>query len=97
MTMRGRQHRRQDERETAGAGREVYADLTGRFPLANNGSEYLLVALRKETRFGFVKALANKRGETIKVAMVEIQLCCVVFVASTVMKNESLWAHLTTG
>ena len=52
MTMRGRQHRRQDDRETIGAGREVCADLTGRLPMAHNGSGYLLVALRRETRFG---------------------------------------------
>ena len=74
MTMRGRQHRRQDDRETAGAGREVCADLTGRLPLAYNGSEYLFGALRRETRFGFVKALTNKRSETVKKAMVDMQL-----------------------
>ena len=34
--------------------------------VAYNGSEYLLVALRRETSFGFVKALANKRTETIE-------------------------------
>ena len=34
-------------------GGEVCADLTGRLPMAYNGSEYLLVALRRETRFGF--------------------------------------------
>ena len=66
MTMRGRQHCRQDERETAQAGREVCADLTGRLPVACNGSEYLLVALRRETRLGVSKALANKRSETSK-------------------------------
>ena len=49
-------HRRQDERETAGAGGEVCADLTGRVPLAFNGSEYLMVALRRETRFGFCQS-----------------------------------------
>ena len=74
MTMRGRQHRRQDDRETAGAGREVCADLTGRLPMAYNGSEYLLVALRRETRFGFVRALMNKRSETIKDAMIDMRL-----------------------
>ena len=74
MTMRGQQHRRQDDRETAGAGGEVCADLTGRLPMAHNGSEYLLVALRRETRFGFVKALTNKRNETVKEAMVDMQL-----------------------
>ena len=42
--------------------------------MAYNGSEYLLVALCRETRFGFVKALANKRGQTIKVAMIDMQL-----------------------
>ena len=35
----------------------------------NNGSEYLLVALRRETRFGFVKAFTNKRSETIRDAI----------------------------
>ena len=74
MTMRGRQHRRQDDRETAGARGEVCADLTGRLPVAYNGSEYPLVALRRETRFGFVKALTNKRSETVKEAMVDMQL-----------------------
>ena len=74
MTMRGRQHRRQDDRETAGAGGEVCADLTGRLPVAYNGSECLLVALRRETRFGCVNALANKRRETIKDAMIDMQL-----------------------
>ena len=39
-----------------------------------NGSEYLLVALRRETRFGFVKALKNKRSETINDAMIDMQL-----------------------
>ena len=73
MTTRGRQHRRQDESETTGAAGEVCADLTGRLPLACNGSEYLLVALRRETRFGFVQASAN-RSETIKDAMVDMQL-----------------------
>ena len=72
-TMRRRQHRRQDERETAGTSGEVCADLTGRFPVAHNRSEYLLVALRRETRFGFVKTLANKRSETIKDAMIDMQ------------------------
>ena len=32
MTMRGRQYRRQDDRETAGTGGEICVDLTGRFP-----------------------------------------------------------------
>ena len=66
-TMRRRQHRRQDERDTAGAGGEVSANLTGRLPIAHSGSEYLLIALRRET-------LANKRSETIKDAMVDMQL-----------------------
>ena len=66
--------RRQDDRETAGAGGEVCADLTGRLPTAYNGSEYLLVALRRETRFGFVKALTNQGSETIKDAMIDVQL-----------------------
>ena len=74
MTMRGRQHRRHDDRETAGAGREVCADLTGRLPMAYNGSGYLLVALRRETRFGFVRGLMNKRSETIKDATIDMQL-----------------------
>ena len=39
-----------------------------------NGSEYLLVALRRETRFGFVRASMNKRRETIKDAMIDMQL-----------------------
>ena len=42
MTMRGRQHRRQDDRETAGAGGEVCADLTGRLPMAYNVSEFFV-------------------------------------------------------
>ena len=37
-------------------------------------NEYLLVALRRETRFGFVRALMNKRSETIKDAMIDMQL-----------------------
>ena len=74
MTMRGRQNRRQDERETAAAGREVCADLTGRLPMAYNESEYLLVAERREKCFDFAKSLANKRSETIKDAMVDVQL-----------------------
>ena len=48
-----------------------------RWKIANglhNVSEYLLVALRRETRFGFVKALTNKRRETIRHAMVDLQL-----------------------
>ena len=74
MTMRGPQHRRRDDRETAGTVGEVCADLTGRLPMAHNGSEYLLVSLRRETRFGFVRALMNKRSETIKDAMIDMQL-----------------------
>ena len=42
--------------------------------MAYNGSEYLLVALRRQTRFGFVKALTNKRSETIKDATADMQL-----------------------
>ena len=42
--------------------------------MAYNGSEYLMVSLRRETRFGFVKALMNKRSETIKDAMIDTQL-----------------------
>ena len=42
--------------------------------MAHNGSEYLCVALRRERRFGFVEALANKRSETIKDAMIDMQL-----------------------
>ena len=42
--------------------------------LTHNGSEYLLVALRRDTRMGFVKALTNKRSETVKEAMVDMQL-----------------------
>ena len=42
--------------------------------MGHNGSEYLLVALRREIRFGFVKALTNKRSETVKEAMVDMQL-----------------------
>ena len=51
MTMRGRQHRRQDDRETAGAEKKFVVDLTGRAPMAYNGSEYLLVAQRNTFRF----------------------------------------------
>ena len=40
--------------------------------MAYNGSEYLLVALLRGTRFGFVRALANKRNETIKDAMIDM-------------------------
>ena len=54
--------------------KQVCAGLTGRLALAYNESEYLLVALGRETRFGFVKALSNKRSETIKDAMVNMQL-----------------------
>ena len=60
MTMRGRQHRRQDDRETAGAGGEVCADLTGRLPMAQNGSEYLLVALRRENTFRFCQSVEEQ-------------------------------------
>ena len=57
-----------------GLGEKFCADLTGRLPMALIGSEYLLVALRRETRCGFVKALTNKRSETVKEAMVDMQL-----------------------
>ena len=57
MTMRGRQHRRQDERETAGAGGEVCAELTGTLPVAYNRSEYLLVALRQRNTFRFCQSV----------------------------------------
>ena len=46
----------------------------GRLPMTYNGSEYLFVVLRNQTLFGFVKALANRRSETIKDAMVDMQL-----------------------
>ena len=55
-------------------GGEVCADLTGRLPVACNGSEYLLVALRRETCLGVFKALVNKRSKTIKDAMIDMQL-----------------------
>ena len=42
--------------------------------MAHSGSEYLLIALRRETRFGFVRALTYKRSETIKDAMIDMQL-----------------------
>ena len=42
--------------------------------MAYNGLEYLLVALRRETRFGFVQVPTNKRSETIRDAMVDKQL-----------------------
>ena len=74
MTTRGRQHRRQGEREMAGAGGEVCADLTGRLPVPAMSQNILLIALRRGRRFGFVKASANKRSETIKDAMAGMQL-----------------------
>ena len=52
-----------DDEKTAGTGGEVCADLTGRLPMAHNGSEYLMVALRRETRFGFVKAFVVKQTQ----------------------------------
>ena len=61
-------------RERAEAGGEVCADLTGILPMAHNRSEYLMVAVRRETRFGFVKELLNKRSETIREAMVDMRL-----------------------
>ena len=42
--------------------------------MAYNGSEYLLVALRRKTRSGFARGLMNKRSETIKDAMIDMQL-----------------------
>ena len=74
MTKRGRQHRRQAEEETADATREVCADQTGRLPTPSSGSEYPLAALRSETRYGFVRALSNKRSEIIREAMVDMPL-----------------------
>ena len=47
--------------------------MTGR-QLEPGERSALLVALRRETRFGFVKALSNKRSETVKEAMVDMQL-----------------------
>ena len=55
-------------------GGEVCANPTGRLSMAYNGSEYLLVALRRETRIGLVKTLSNKRSETVQKAMVDMQL-----------------------
>ena len=60
MTMRGRQHRRQVDKETAGTGGEVCADFTGRLPMAYNGSEYLLVARCEERR----ALVSSKRCQT---------------------------------
>ena len=74
MTRRGLQHRRQAEEETADTTREVCADQTGRLPTPYSGSEYPLAALRRETHFGFVRALSNKRSETIREAMVDMPL-----------------------
>ena len=47
---------------------------TGRKRQRDNGSEYLKVALRWEARCGFVNALSNKRSETIREVMVDVQL-----------------------
>ena len=58
--------------------------------MAHSGSEYVVGrTAQRETRFGFVKALANKRSETIKDAMVVMQ--------KLLPKGENLWAQLTTG
>ena len=56
-----------DEERTA-------TSATGRERQRDNGSEYLKVALRRETRCGFVKALSKKRSETIREVMVDVQL-----------------------
>ena len=87
MTMRRRQHRRQDDGETAGA-REVCADLTERLPVSYNGSEYLLVALRREIRFGFVRALMDEPTRR------DGQGCDD---RHAVVVAGSSWAQLTTG
>ena len=52
--------------------RSVY--LTAPLPLAYNGSEELLVAMRRGTRCCFVKALPDKRSDTVMEAMVDVQL-----------------------
>ena len=41
--------------------------------MAYNGVEYLMFVLRRETRFGFVKALSFKRSERIREAMLDMQ------------------------
>ena len=64
--------------------------------MAHNGSEYLTVALRRETRFGFGEALTNKRSETIREAMVDMQLLFRGAWRFHRMKYESLWAQSTT-
>ena len=73
MTMRGRQQRLLGEEGTAGAGREVCLDPTGRPQMAYNGSESLLVALRRKTRYCFVKALPHKRSDTVNEATADMQ------------------------
>ena len=72
MMMRGRQYRREDVRETTAKGGELCADLLGRLSMTCNGSENLFVSSRRETRFGFVKALSNQRCETIKDTMIDM-------------------------
>ena len=84
-----RQHRRQDDRVTAGAGKKVCADLTGRLSMAYNGSEHLLVALRRETRFSFVTALLTNAARRSRMQWSTCSCCCVEFGSSTVMRDGS--------
>ena len=70
-----RQHRRQDDRETVGARGEICADLPGRLRVTYNGSENLLVALRRENTFRFCQSVdeqtqrANQRCDRHAVAV----------------------------
>ena len=75
----GRQHQHQGDEATVGTGGEVRVNLTGRPPMANNRSESSLISLNRETRYYFAKALPDKRSDTVKEAMVDMQLLCGVW------------------
>ena len=97
MTMRGRQHRRQDERETAGGTGRSLCGSHWKIANAHNGSEYLLVALRRERHVSVLSKHWRTNAARRSKMRWSTCSCCVVFGGSTVTKDENLWAQLTTG
>lgn len=71
MKLKSRQHRRiRDEQEMG----QVSVDLAGPWPQAWCGAQYLLLLIKRDTRFIMVAPLPNKTSAGIKEAMVDFKL-----------------------
>ncbi len=71
IRMIGHRHLRIVEADSPGA---VSADLAGPISETRAGSVYLMVVVKRSTRYGLVAAIPNKRSETVKAAMVDFKL-----------------------